>query len=167
MKAIKKNLVLGAAALAATAAFADFIFWQVNDPVSYGESVPFSYATISVDDGTSYLRAYNEEGDGGSARVYSDGTTLAAGPVYSGTFTSGEISRFLVELWGEDGSKLAWQWYTASDYTGSIWKGDDLYGAVGGGVESALVATDMVPEPTGGLLTLFGLAFLALRRRRA
>ena len=69
MKAIKKNLVLGAAALTATAAFADFIFWQVNDPVSYGESVPFSYATISVDDGTSYLRAYNEEGDGGSARV--------------------------------------------------------------------------------------------------
>ena len=158
-----------ALALAPLAARADLIYWMVNDPAfsastdKPGQLVDFSYATISVDGGASYLTAYNQ----GGPVAGSDALVRGEGSAYFGSFDRNSVDSFLVELWLEDEmgnpERVGWQSYKASGLAASIWNGD----TPGGSGVAALAVTEVVPEPSSGLMLLFGGALLALRRRRA
>ena len=71
------------------------------------------------------------------------------------------ISSFLVELWSEDGTKLGYQDIDSSLVGSAIFNGTSQTGASPYVIEGGFTA---VPEPTSGILLMFGLAALALRR---
>ena len=154
---------------AASVPSSDFLCWTVRDAYNELENVAvaFSYATVSVD-GT-YLSVYDPAtgSDTGMTRVY----TQAGGStsldeysvVYSGKFDSSSAAGIMVELWDASRNRVAWQRYTIESARDNIWVGGSFTG--GSGV-IPLVVSNVVPEPTGGLLLLVGLAGLALRRKR-
>ena len=172
MKA-KTAVFLGAfaaLALAPLAARADLIYWMVNDPTEgyshAGTATPveFAYATISADGALLY--AYNSSGKVDppspvlNALAGSSGTKTGA--AYFGSFDS-SVQSFLVELWSGDDELVGWQTYSASALAESIWQGD----TPGGSGAKVLTVTEVVPEPSSGLMLLLGGVLLALRRRRA
>ena len=153
------------AALALDAMATDsYLYWIVSDTGDYDNT--WEYARISGNDGNSYLNLYN--GDTGAALTLGGGTratkTEAMDVGLYANIGSQLGSTYLVELlWGEttvattslDGGSLA------SYLTSSLLSPAGSPKAVGG-----FTATGVVPEPTSGMLSLFGLALLALRRRR-
>ena len=152
--------ILAAAAVFAlgsvVAAEDSYLYWMVSNAHYYeepGYSIQFDYATISIDDGTTYL----------SPAVASDGTRLSSdGGVYSGLFDSVNVKSFLVELW--DNSKddrVGWMRYSASSLKDYFYQNAGAHGE-----GSPFVVSQVVPEPTSGLLMLLGMAGLALRRRK-
>ncbi len=155
-----KYIAVAVAVLALGSAVADddnYIYWMVENAHYYeepGYGIEFAYATISVDNGATYL----------SPAAAADETGFSTdGGVYSGTFDSANAKTFLVELWaaGTD-ERVGWMRYSASALSDYFYQNA---GSHGGG--SPFVVSAVVPEPTSGLLSLFGLAALALRRKRA
>ena len=174
---MKKQMILAAllcAAATAVRAETSYLYWMVD--VSENENYAFSYATIKGinSDGTtsSFLSLY------GSGQSDSSGNKLAATgwPTVNGTTTSalfagvdgyGVGSKFLVELWASTGvddadpTRVAWGTLAYSTVSGSI------YTAMGQtDTAYTVTASQVVPEPTSGLLALLGLAALALRRKQ-
>ena len=152
--------ILAAAAVFAlgsvVAAEDSYLYWMVSNAHYYeepGYSIQFDYATISVDDGTTYL----------SPAVASDGTRLSSdGGVYSGLFDSVNVKSFLVELWDDNkDDRVGWMRYSASSLSDYFYQNAGAHGE-----GSPFVVSQVVPEPTSGLLSLFGLAALALRRKK-
>ena len=158
-----------ALALAPYAARADLIYWMLDDNVKFsdatnksGQSVDYTYATISADGGSTYLTAY----DGYGPMTGYDVLAAGEGPLYFGSFDD-SVSSFLVELWFEDSEsgdveRVGWQSYNAKNLAESIWKGETV-----GGAREALTVTSVIPEPSSGLMLLLGGMLLALRRRKA
>ena len=165
MKALKFLFTI-ALALSLRTALADgdsYIYWMVKDAHYYLEptyDIPFDYATISIDGGSTYLNMYGSNAGQGlvadSTRLSSDGAAL------SGAFDRNEATSFLVELWSYDSEKrVGWMNYSSASL------GDYIYTTAGApGAASGLVVSQVVPAPTSGLLSLFGLAALALRRKK-
>ena len=169
-----KPLAALAVACAACTAFADLFYWQISEAVygastgREGESVEFSYASVSADDGTTrhLLHVYDQSGETEFWRLYArQDDATSANPTYSGSFDSSLISSLYVQLWDSSDTEVAWQRYTVSDVSGSIWKGATDTAPSGGA--TVWTVTSVVPEPTSGLLLLLGLAGLGLRRKRA
>ena len=168
----KTAIFLGAVAalslaFAPCAARADLIYWMVDDPTESWttgseEPVTFAYATIKADD--TLLFAYDTSGNTSSpvmnALAGSGGSETGA--AYFGSFDS-SVQSFLVELWNASGDRVGWQTYSAASVADSIWKGNTTMGAGA----KALTVSQVVPEPTSGLLLILGGALLALKRRRA
>ena len=169
MKTTKLLAVLSVALAvsSARATIDNYLYWMVynaNDGVS---DVNFEYATIKGDG--NLLNIYKPDSgtvvgtDVGSYEAIAGtgiGNSTYGAPstgVYAG-FESGSINTFLIELW-VDTQRVGYQSYDLASVGNHIYSS----GAVG---TSALTVTDVVPEPTSGLLSLFGLAALALRRRR-
>lgn len=162
----KALAALAVVCMAAFSAKADLIYWMINEPTfsastdKSGQLVDFSYATISAD-GVA-LTAYDQEGP---VAGY-DALTPGEGAAYFGSFNRNSVDSFLVELWLEDEignvDRVGWQSYKASSLAESIWNGD----TPGGSGAVALAVTEVVPEPSSGLMLLLGGALLALRRRR-
>lgn len=155
-----KYIAVAATVFALGSAVADednYIYWMVENAHYYddpGYSIAFDYATISVDGGATYL----------TPAVVADATRLSSdGSVYSGTFDSANVTTFLVELWaaGTD-ERVGWMRYSASALSDYFYQNAGAHGA-----GSPFVVSQVVPEPTSGLLTLLGLAAFALRRKRA
>ena len=165
MKNLKYFVV---AALTATAMplHADMLYWMVNNPEDTwnGGLVNFVYATISAldaDDNATLLIPYS---DGvrldGVTQVAASGNTVEA--LYSGDFISSNVKSFLVKLYDENYQPVAWQTYLAEEALSSIWhEAQSMTGT------KPLSVTEVVPEPTSGLLLLIGGALLALRRGKA
>ena len=163
-----------ALAFAPHPANADLLYWMVDSPTESwtepGTATPiyFAYATVSAD-GTP-LTAYDQGGDtGGELLEVSSpdpvtGNGTGTGAAYFGSFEYAPNLNFLVELWNADDERVGWQSYRASDIADSIFGGDDPRGGSGA---TPLAVSEVVPEPTSGMLILLGLAGLALRRRRA
>ena len=152
--------ILAAAAVFAlgsvVAAEDSYLYWMVSNAHYYeepGYSIQFDYATISIDDGTTYL----------SPAVASDGTRLSSdGGVYSGLFDSVNVKSFLVELWDDSkDDRVGWMRYSASSLKDYFYQNAGAHGE-----GSPFVVSQVVPEPTSGLLMLLGMAGLALRRRK-
>ena len=177
-----KSCVLALAAAASLSASADLLYWTVSDARGNaasgieGESIPFAYATLSeggrVDSGGTPLYAYDQYGSTGADILLAiedtpgSGIGTSTGAAYFGSFNYSSASTFYVELWNADGDNVGWQSYSAAQVADSIWrKGEDGI-PVSSGV-SVFTVSQVVPEPTSGLLLALGCALLALRCRRA
>ena len=172
-KTIIKAVAVAAVALAARSAMAaadSYLYWMVGDTVKnlyHGIDVSseWDYAKVRVGDGDTYLNWYNagETTSGGDSldRVAADQGTQAA---YWGMLDQSATEQTITfELWadGENGGTMV-EYLTQS--IGAL--KDFIYtnGSTSGA--TAYTLTGVVPEPTSGLLMLFGLAGLALRRKR-
>lgn len=176
MKSLNKMVValsIAFAAIAANAEVDSYIWWMVQDPISNllsGEETTWSTARVNY--GGVYDPVLNEVVDGSWLTMYY-GDTAIDSEMPKGALTSGAATAwgfdsslgydsFIFELLDDSGD-LAGFLYQKYD-----WVADAIDNGQGGGVPSkgAFVLTGVVPEPTSGLLSLFGLAALALRRRR-
>ena len=172
MKNIKR-LIAVLAVMVTTAAVAEenaVIFWQVRDPtLPSGESVFFDYATIQVKNSGSddykdlyiwedFLTGLTDETQVEAIRG------IQTKPTQSGYFDAAVAESFLVQLYASSTNPssdtlVGWQSYTIAEVS-------DSWNFVGGSFNSRLLVTNVIPEPTSGLLLLFGVAGLALKRRR-
>ena len=169
-------LLTAIVALFSRAAFADpdlLLYFQIDSSnltfVENGSACSYDFAMVSfTTDGTNP--------SGGYLDLYADGETVSQGQALAsgsdaayaslGSNPSAE-SQILFELWSASGDSFERVgYYTAlySSLTGNIMES--------GGVSPAMplmiaqVHAEAVPEPTSGLLTVLGVAFLALRRKR-
>ena len=161
-----KYIVMAALAATAVPLQADMLYWMVDNPHDTwnDRNVNFAYATVFAQyaDHKDPLSLYSEgtKQDGVTQVVASE--NAFAGGVYSGDFISSNVKSFLVELYDEKDVRVAWQTYLVADALSSIWnEAQNMTGA------TPLRVNEVVPEPTSGLLLLFGGALLALRRGRA
>jgi len=174
MKTIKLIAVLAIAlaASAASAAVDSYLYWMVDGANYGGSDVAFDYATISVDGGATYLNLYGADATTSDLTEFASAGYLTSTPatstygaptqgLFAGFDSSAGVNTFLIELWLDSQTeRVAWQTYSY-EYLASFISGDTK-----GGSSAPFGVTDVVPEPTSGLLSLFGLAALALRRRR-
>ena len=154
-----------AVAFASATTFASedrYIYWMIDQDESSG--IAFKYATISIDGGTSFLNAYSGATELGPKVGFGPGNTgYDIGPVYSGTFDGSDVGMtFLVELYNDSNGKVGRQVLDYNEVASSIFGGLNISGA------KAAVFSNFtpVPEPTGGMLVLLGIAGLALRRKK-
>ena len=173
---MKKQVILAAvlcmAATVARAAATDaYLYWSLD--VSGKSDYAFSYATIREKGSSTYLSYYGTDSANAKGfRLYgaADSDNYTAGPVFTGV---GDVdfngSTLFVELWNADGTagvsdatRVAWGELTYSQIANSIFDGMSTAGAT----PYVVSATDLIPEPTSGLLVLLGLAALTLRRKR-
>ena len=166
-----KFMFLFAAAVVAVAAQADidsYFYWMLDTPMKYGagagetlngSEVSYTYAKVSADGGDNYLTLYTTKGSTGSE-------LLAAGQRGVAGFSSEDsFSTFLIELYSWDGSsanKVGWT-TLAYNQAGDYIRSD----VTAPGSSNYYTVSQVIPEPTSGLLLLLGLAGLGLRRRRA
>ena len=160
-----KSFLTVALALSVQAAMTDYLYLFVGDdegnsPTYNSQSVNYEYATVKITgtEDSGYLSLY-----AGGANQSSGIIMSAAGnaPAYAelpnnyNDYT--KYSTFLFELWDENANRLAWQRYNVGDVSGNI-VGSNSQG-------TPLNVTTVVPEPTGGMLMLLGMAVLAMRRK--
>ena len=157
-----KIAIIAVGLTVAAAASADYIYAFIGDEEGNGVKdytgydVTFDYATFSLVKSSSpadYLKV-----NGTANAVFSDDTGSRTATSFAVGDDSATFNTFVVELW-LNGVSVAWQSYTSSQIasyiiTESSGSGDTLY------------ITQVIPEPTSALLLLFGLAGLAIRRRK-
>lgn len=179
MKKLLTAMALAGAVMVASAED-NFLYWMVD--VGDSTDYAFNYATIKAQDesgNSAYLLLYGQDsaneigqrlyasnyGENGS---YDPGTTTGGGAFAGLGDYYGAGSKFLFELWtdgGAEGSpnRVGWTgWIDYSKLADSIFAA----GKMTGSSPFTVGPTLLVPEPTGGLLTLLGLAVLALRRKQ-
>ncbi len=164
-----KTLVAVALTGAALSASADLLYWTVSEAKGdansgkVGQAIPFAYATVKADGTALYIYDGDTKTEYWQLYARTEPTGVSTRTAYAGDFTKSDVSSFLVELWGADGTRVGWQSYSASSVANSIWQGDTPTSQTGA---QALVVSAVVPEPTSGMLLVLGGALLALRRRR-
>lgn len=155
-----------ALALAPHAVMADLIYWMVDGANYNGNSIEFTYATIKADGVPLYIYRGGVATDD-DALYNNSGTDYGTGTQadYFGAFDD-SVSSFLVELWNidDDSSPVGWQTYRAAELAGAIWKEG---ASEGGSGATPFTVSNVIPEPSSGLMLLLGGMLLALRRRKA
>ena len=165
MKTLKFMFMLAAAA-AAGASQADvdsYLYWMADPAATYSEAggapgtpvKEYSYAKVSTDGGSTYLSLYGSSGSLGTD-ILDKGEVGIAGFSRDPAFSS-----FLFEFFNDNDDKVAWAALPYSQALQYIYSdptrpgGTDVYSV-----------SQVIPEPSSGLLLLLGMAGLALRRRR-
>ena len=180
MKTLMKFGAVAVVALACGAASAEYLYARVDGDYYYynGEHPTFDYLTVKVGDSEGYFYGYDEStgkmvalGAASGTRMPSDpsdrsssyGAPNGAGFYINLGDGSHEYQTFLFEMFNNDNAveRVAWQEFTYADLTGHVFEPGGDKAAV-----DPLVVSRVVPEPTSALLSLFGLAALALRRRK-
>ena len=171
MKTLMKFSAVVAVAMFCGSAAADYLYSMVKDAYYYfnGESADFDYPKVKGDGND--LDFYGAgESDSLGSKIYSDpsdSNSSYGAPKDAGFYVydpTSSYQTFLFEMFNEGSSeRVAWQEFSRDTLLtqGNIYDStSDLSGY------NALVVSSVVPEPTSGLLSLFGLAALALRRRK-
>lgn len=174
MKTMKHIIAAIAVMLTAVAAAAEdyVIMWDVFDPkLPTGESVYFDYATIQVNyNDNTFANLYDLSQT--EATIYTLWNEFDSEYAYTedatyGMIDSSKAESFFVQLYeAGDGypdpstdKVVAWSTFSASDL------GEHTFGPLNA-VFIGYSVSQVIPEPTSGLLLLFGVAGLALKRRR-
>ena len=169
MNKISKLAAIAVVALMSSVASAEYLYCMIKDANCNGNDVNFDFARVKVDGGD-YLFFYSPgQASSTSVEMLSDpqdnnSSYWASQDVgfYAGEFEGSEEDTyvtFLFELWLGD-NQVAWQ-------TAKIeWDDESIVGTTIPGGAKALVVSDVIPEPTSGLLLLLGMAGLALCRRQ-
>ncbi len=173
MKTLMKFSAVFAVAMVCGSAAADYLYSMVKDAYYYfnGKSADFDYLKVKGDGNE--LKFYGV--DKNDSR-YSFGSTISSDPNDRNSSygaqdgagfyvedTTGGYQTFLFELFNEGEERVAWQEFTRD----TLLKQGNIYDSTSDhSGYNALVVSSVVPEPTSGLLSLFGLAALALRRRK-
>lgn len=167
---------LAVALASASASAGGFLYCMIEDASDiYNDGAPitFDYATISIDGGDNYLYFYNTSGASTGNQMASEESTTKSGyyssvgagddlPYYAKIESAeSDYTAFLFQLWSEEGDVVGWRTYDKGYLADHIFDNTSMTG------DSAFVVSRVIPEPTSGLLMLFGLAGLALRRRKA
>ena len=142
-----------------------YLYWMVS-PGAYNyldsSKTPVTYdsAKVKIDGTDNYLSWYNQGETTAEANYMPVSTAGGTPATYWGLdgVTLGPSTTFLFELYNADDLV---GWYSTTVGSQFIASGTNPSGAA-----SAYQLTGVVPEPTSGLLSLFGLAALALRRRK-
>ena len=162
--------VVAWSALADTQSFApvdSYLYFMAANKVTYNETyvsaggdVTYDYAKVSVDGGTSYLNLYSAStGESTGSAALGKGSTGVAGFASSPAFSS-----FLIELYNFDSAnRVGWTTLSYSEAMANYVYTDPTKTSE----VSVYTVSQVIPEPTSGLLLLLGLSGLALRRRRA
>jgi len=168
--------LLAVVALFVRVASADYevLYFMISDPVSFSDGTTLSandYNYVMVapsDDGETTAGDYLFLTGDGDESPSPQGQVMLAGDelVYAFLDSRSPTESILFELWYEspEGSfeRVAYHSASVSDLRSqlSLVSYDDISRA------TPYVVSSVVPEPTSGLLMVFGLAGLALRRKR-
>lgn len=168
MKINLKSLFILLAFVAAfsTQVNAGYIHWMIDEGSVASDT---SYAMLKVQGpsgGPSYLVNYNQGAASGELKYGPDKNLgWAFAPQFSQVMQSMLTSdyKFIIELYDSSDRLLS----TFAEYEGSLLAGG-YYGS-GSGPDSTdifVFENQNIPEPTSGMLMLFGLGLLALRRKQ-
>ena len=176
MKTLMKFGAVAAVALACGAASADYLYGMIDDAYYYynGENPTFDYFTVKGKSNdntyTGALPIYAALGSVSTTTFPSDDTghSSSGAPDNDGFYVKFDgdatsYQTFLFEMFNDNNptERVAWQEFTNADLAGHVF-GENLDSVKA----TPLVVSRVVPEPTSALLSLFGLAALALRRRK-
>lgn len=172
---VKRLGLLFALLVAVVSSRADLLYWQLEQDPSDSSSVLFNYAVIKDSDSGQILTLKSEDGVAQAAFASKDGLSDGYSTYYvegKGGYWAelpsayGSKSGFLVELYDSAGNPVG---YTDSVFA-SVLADAKAIGKSGESLPSTPFSgwtVHAVPEPTSGLLTLLGIAALALRRRKS
>lgn len=171
MKTLMKFGAVLALAFASGAASADYIYAIVDD-VYYADDTSthptFDYLTVKgkVDSDYNILSLYLADSSVSTTQFPSDGASSSSGAptdgFYVGLADDTTYSSFLFELFNTGSEDVVgYQEFSWSDVASYVFGSNADRASA-----SPLVVSQVVPEPTSGLLLLFGGALLALRRRK-
>lgn len=163
-------------AFAMRAASADYLYWMVESANDGSGPVSFDYARLSVDGGQ-YCTFYVLSGDdavplngygGDSTKLQSDPSdstsSIGGVGVYADiTDIDPDATTFLFELLSESKGIVGEKLYRYDALSSYIVRTADIMSQ---SADEPFLLSFVVPEPTSGLLVLFGIAGLALRRRK-
>ena len=167
------SMVLAAAAM--TAAKADYIYAMIQDAhYDYnGTPVSFKYVKVSAD-GT-YMDFYTSGSDTPLSQMYAADSSH---PTYSlgaygddpeGFFVgydgSTSYTTFLFELWTQTGDYATLLGKQEVSLAALQAAGAVTSGTSASGDKAYRISSVAVPEPTGGMLILLGMAVMALKRK--
>lgn len=146
----------------------EVLYFMLDDPLEFKDGTEltandYGYVMVALsEDGESTTGGYlNLYGGGGTAQ----GTALASGstePVYAALGNS-PTDAILFEMWLESPQG---SWERVAYHSANL---SELRAHIGSSTNPSAtpyVVRSVVPEPTGGLLALVGMAVLALRRKR-
>ena len=174
---MKKLIALCAVALS-LGAFADsYLYWMVDDPVTWASGIDSSKLTydtvrIGVVDSKEWQKGYlTMYGDDGASYNTTFASLAGEGEETSGYAALGQYASdsysYYIELLNDTTfvgrSEQYLSYEAAKSYLANFsdLKPDTAWG------QNVTFTTAAIPEPTSGMLLLFGLAGLALRRKRA
>lgn len=152
-------VLLAVSSMTAMAETLNYLYWMVGDDSGYGGT--WNTAAIRKSGTDSYLTLV--EGDA----PYELGEEATYAQATYGVYAKGVAlgSDYLVDLFW-DGTKVAYSSvFTAVAGSDSV-TSNPMAPAVSAVSVDNFTATGAVPEPTSGLLSLFGLALLAIRRKK-
>ena len=145
-------------------------FWMISSEGEYANTYKFSYARICVDNTSDYLTLVDGTDPQDSTKwapaVLSDSTQLGSPACWAdiSAYANQEDAykySFVIEIYNDSGMKVgrssSVKFEELSQYVRSDQKTE---------VAVPFAQWNVVPEPTSGLLTLCGLAVLALRRKQ-
>lgn len=146
---------------------AELLYWMVDESSLDDRFASYAYAGVAVEGTSDHLYFVSEEGE--RFEAWAVGAGMFGSGVYADLGAYGSNNRFIVELFNENNDPIG---YGPNVDYGTLLTAKSIVPSSGGTGKDApnvwaVSSFSVAPEPTSGLLTLLGIAALALRRKRA